>query len=89
MPNCFTLTLKGDKEPAELAKVDTDLWIKFNGEEPAGNDQWYCHWYDNIGLLLAMGKSFDECIEEYKGNMRKIAIYLKENYTSNAWYQHK
>ena len=91
MPNCFTLTAIGDCEPSSLNKIDTELWDKFNGGEPEGNDQWLWGWYDCIGLALACGKTLEDCVSLYKkgGDMHTIAEYLQENFTVNSWYQHK
>ncbi len=90
MPNCFTLTKKDEAKPRPLKDIDTDLWDHFEGGEPDGNEQWYHHWYNFIGLLLAVGKTFQEVIKLCEDfTMREIAVYLEENYTSNAWYERK
>lgn len=85
MPNCFTLTKIGDKQPAILKDLDTELWIHFEGAEPENNDHWYRNWYNTVGFALALGKTIDECFE-LTDRPEEIAViqYLKDNYTTNA-----
>ena len=46
-------------------------------------------WFDSIGLMLAIGKTFDDVIadDDFSGPMREIACFLRDNFTSHAWYQ--
>ena len=91
MPNCFTLTAIGNREPSTLNDIDVELWDKFNGGEPKGNNQYLWGWYDNIGLQLALGWSWSKIIKSYKkgSDLHMLAEYLSENFTQNAWYEVK
>ena len=90
MPNCFTLTRKGEEEPRSLGKLDSDLWFLFEGKEPEGNTMWYKGWYDQIGLSLALGKSLEEVVKIYQDTeLEDVAEFLVTNYESKAWYEHK
>jgi hypothetical protein len=96
MPNCFQLTRKGDSSPAKLQ--DIDRAICQNLDIPFSEDKWAANWYANIGLFLALGKSFNDIIDlcwdingyeaEHANLTLRIAAYLNDNYTSDAWYQH-
>ena len=90
MPNCFTLTRKGEEEPRSLGKLDSDLWFLFEGKEPEGNTMWYKEWYNIIGLAIACGKELDWIANEMKGSeLEDVAEFLVTNYESKAWYEHK
>jgi arginyl-tRNA synthetase len=53
MPNCFTLTFKGQTEPATLNKVDEFLCEKLGMEV---HPKYYVNdWYNTIGFLIATG----------------------------------
>lgn len=86
MPNCFTLTRNGEKEPRNLVDIDSDLWFFFKGEEPEGNTCWYLDWYDKIGPALACGKSLEWCKENWRGHqLEKVAEFLEANYVPKSW----
>ena len=90
MPNCFTLTKKGETEPTSLNDVDTDLWIKFNGGEPKGNTKWFARWYDFVGLGLSHGHSWDKLrsyLDDDDPDNLALINYLEETYEVKAWYQ--
>jgi hypothetical protein len=89
MPNCFQLYKKGEEEPSILQDVDNDLWLKFEGSIPEPNDKWYQNWYNTVGLLLAMGESFDQIKENASIEMYVVVSYLERIYTHSAWYSHK
>ena len=90
MPNCFTLTRKGEEEPRSLKDLDSDLWFLFEGAEPDGNTMWYRNWYNVIGLSLACGKELEWIANKLKGTeLEKVAEFLEANYESKAWYEHK
>lgn len=85
MPNCFTLTKKGEDRPATLNSVDEAI-CEFLGR-PVHEINWVCGWYDSIGLGFACGTSFErmrELFSEYP-DLLKILGFLEENYTVNAW----
>lgn len=87
MPNCFQLTRKGDKAPAKLWDVDRAICQHLDC--PWSEDAWVVYWYSYIGLLLAVGKSFNEIIDicwtEERYDLLRVAAYLNEHYTANAW----
>jgi hypothetical protein len=100
MPNCFTLTRKGENVPTAFVAIDAELCQHF--KVPVHETQWYNGWYDYIGLGLACGKPLAELalkcekhVEEggehkdFWQRMLQIARWLDDNYTSDSWYQGK
>jgi hypothetical protein len=94
MPSCFSLTRRGDSEPSSLQYVDRVLCQAL--DLSYSEDRWAGNWYNNIGLLLAVGKSLDEIIDGYTGHesehanlMGRMAAYLNEHYITNAWKEWK
>lgn len=96
MPNCFTLTRKGESKPASLQHIDNEMRIEF-GEEP-DEDRWLWGWYDTIGYGLALGRDWAQLRERFaedpaeseRTNMfrrRMLAVidWLEANYIPNAW----
>ena len=65
MPNCFQLISKADHEAGATSfnQIDEALCAHFG--VPADPRKWLCEWYNDIGLRLAMGSSFDEIIEKF------------------------
>lgn len=96
MPSCFQLTRKGDSEPSSLQHIDCCLCQHF--ELPWSADKWAANWYNNIGLMLAIGHSFEKIIDtcnsitgyeaDHANLMMRMSAYLNEHYTSDAWHQH-
>ena len=90
MPNCFQLTKIGEQEPTTLQDIDNDLWNLFGGGVPEPNDKWYLNWYGTVGFDLANGQNWDDILKNCKtDNQKAVVNYLKENYTSSAWYSPK
>jgi hypothetical protein len=92
MPSCFCLYRKGSNTKAHLQDVDRDLCQ--NLELPYSDDEWVAYWYDSIGLLLAIGRTFEQIIDalakdEPYGPRWRIACYLNTHYTSDAWKEWK
>lgn len=98
MPNCFSLTRKGDTSPATLESVDRALCQTFELEYSAR--AYVYGWYDDIGFALACGCSLDKYIdrawsyltdeadaqyETHERMMLRFAAYLNEHYTVDAW----
>ena len=96
MPDCFSLTRKGESEPASLTEIDDLLRIEF-GEEP-DEKRWLWGWYDTIGYGLALGRDWTQLRKQYaedpdeseRTNMlrrRRLAIinWLDEHYVPNSW----
>lgn len=91
MPNCFSLTRKGEKEPTNLNRVDEELCQHL--EVDVHETRFVAGWYDIFGLAMALGvhigeEKMDEIAGEDK-HLRKILAYLRENFTDDAWYEHK
>ena len=87
MPMCFQLTRKGDKEPSSLQHVDCCICQAL--DIPFSEDRWAAGWYDSVGLLLAVGKSFEEIMDIVTGDRRRICAYLNEHYTTDSWKEWK
>ena len=96
MPNCFSLTRKGESEPASLQAIDDEMRVEF-GEEPDPK-RWLWGWYDTIGLSLALCRTWEQIRDEYIPDdaedevdvefcqrMLRIIDWLEENYVPNAW----
>jgi hypothetical protein len=95
MPNCYQLTPKDFvgpcPRPEALASIDEKICAHF-GAVPH-EKYWYQNWENNIGMLLACGRSWDEikviCRDpgngEFGEQLAKIAEFLEERYTVSAW----
>lgn len=92
MPNCITLTRKGEKEPMNFGKVD-DLVCEALGVQP-DPVKFYRSWYDIIGLGIALGDTLPKMRAKFAADpetpeLAKIAAFLDDNFTTDAWYQPK
>ena len=102
MPNCYQLFPIGETEAEFLQVVDEKMCEHF--ERPCDKERWFGDWHNSTGLRLAMGSTFDEIKVAYNGYIDKstddaeimfyclaiqIVDWLKANYTTTAWYQHK
>ncbi len=101
MPNCFTLTRKGEVKPTPLAKIDEELVALMNARGfPAElHPVKYCHgWFDIIGFGLACEKTWDDLRKaetdyaaEYPGyNPQPYLVmidYLEANFEPNCWVE--
>ena len=85
MPNCFTMTRKGEDKPTTFVQIDEDLCAHLKVECHPKN--YYRGWYDSIGLGLAYGKSFTDMMELCKDDPDTLEIlaYFEANYVSDAW----
>ena len=96
MSNCFSLTRKGESEPARMQEIDDLMRIEF-GEEPDA-DRWLWGWYDTIGYGLALGRDWAQLREKFAedpdeserintSRRRRLAVidWLEANYIPNAW----
>lgn len=92
MPNCFELTRIGDTKASSLAHIDDCICQHF---EVASDPELYHHgWYDFIGFLLAVGRSWDDIADActhkatpWATHMRAIVHYLRQHYTAEAWWE--
>lgn len=89
MPNCFTLTKKGEDKPAVLQDIDDEMRAHFG--EPPDNKHWLWCWYDCIGLALSCGETWDEQRESFEDSPKLLEIvnYLEEYYVPDCWFEHK
>ena len=93
MPNCFSLTKKGEKEITKLTKVDEEIADLLG--LPCDPEKWTVGWYDTIGLGLAMGKNWNDLRKwwpkedpKYANSPAHAVIdYLEANYNVDAWYE--
>jgi len=98
MPNYFQLVSKVSGEPEPFIKIDREMCEHFN--QPCDEVKYFADWYDTIGFRVAMGKSFDDILQEFGGYLRddrteyernfyalqiEIVRYLKERFDTNAW----
>jgi len=90
MPNCYTLTLKGSREPEALQKVDDEIREFFC--QPPSETEWFENWHNSIGLRLACGMSFDDIRKDFQkggeinNTLIEIANYLENKYTVDCWF---
>jgi hypothetical protein len=94
MPACFNLTRKSDMKsgPVVLQTIDEEMCHHFM--VPVHPTKWYQNWYNEIGMMIAIGTSFDELLEksndsEYWREMFPIVEWLNENFTASAWHEQK
>ena len=96
MPNCFTLTRKGESKPANLQEIDDEMRQAFC-EEP-DEVRWLWGWYDTIGFGLAMGRTWEQLREQFaedpaesertnmfRRRMLAVIYWLETHYVFNAW----
>lgn len=96
MPNCFSLTFKGDTEPSTLEFVDRFICQRL--ELPYHPRIYTCGWYDDIGFKLACGVSLTTQIDILRNSseeptiyqiheriMWRVAALLNEHFIANAW----
>jgi hypothetical protein len=90
MPVCFQLTKVGNSEPTPFQDIDNEICQNLGLEWD--NDKYTHHWYDSIGLRLAIGQSWDEIVDEYKSRggdcpwvLVSIVAYLREHYLVENW----
>lgn len=101
MPNCYQLFPVGEDQPAILQRVDDRLWREVGDCQPDPS-KWYKNWHNIIGLALACGKSLDEIRDILKEQLKmatgeaevddyvkliEVTDFLKEHYTTTAFYQ--
>lgn len=93
MPTIVKLTKRGEDRPSSPAQIDNDLCAALGVEPNPVN--FYAYWWDIIGLSLACGETLDQLAEYYtQGDeadptYATIAMWLKDNYTAEAYYQPK
>lgn len=105
MPQCFSLTRKGNSIRSNLSDVDDEICRHFRVK--VDEKEYYVHWYSVIGLRLSLGLSFDQievclnqwiatdCLDrdyeraEHWRQVRNVNAFLRENYTSDAWYERR
>lgn len=89
MSNYFTLTRNGSDKPAAFTLIDEEICQHFGA--PVDDDRYFMEWYNTIGLGLAIGKTWEQLEEIFKNSPTtlKIISFLRNNYTADAWYQHK
>lgn len=88
MPNCFTLTHKGENKPSTFQDID-EAMCKFFGA-PVHPDDWYRNWYNTVGIGLAVGNSWDKLREIFDDlddldDLDDVIDWLELNYTADAW----
>lgn len=91
MPNCFTLTPKADPSagPECLATIDEKLCAYLG--VPV-DPKYYAHgWYDIIGLLLAIGKPWDDIRSSLSDapTLLQITDWLEANYIPACWAERR
>lgn len=89
MPNCFTLTRKGETEPTSLETIDCVVCQRFPDDFTYQSDT-YAAWFEVIGFMLAMGVTFDTMLTtrfSIGSRMHRVAAFLNEHYVANAWAQ--
>lgn len=82
MPNYFSLTKVGTKEPQVLQQIDDDMRRHFG--VPLDNERWYKNWYDTIGFSIAVGLPLPE-IRRIWDDRVEVVDWLVTNYEWNGW----
>jgi hypothetical protein len=93
MPNCFSLTKKGETEPMRLVKVDEAICHEFGWD--VHPTQWAYGWYNCIGFAIATGKPLGS--QELRDEIASmpympeallvILDFLEREFTDNAWVE--
>ncbi|MBW2647397.1 MAG: hypothetical protein JRE23_14735 [Deltaproteobacteria bacterium] len=95
MPNCYNLYDKISGERMGAAKID-DLMCAYLDIDP-DPVRFLCGWSDSVGLLLAIGQSFDEIATDFQAKidlgenvkyynvLLTIVAFLSERYTVDAF----
>lgn len=85
MPNYFKLIDKQTGEPTAFNQIDDDMRKQFN--QPPNDEKYLWHWYDVIGLGLALGETWDEIREMQKDDPELLGVidYLERHYEAEAW----
>lgn len=67
MPACFQLydKSKPGEGPVVLPRIDEAICLALS--VPCDPIKYYNYWFDSIGFRLAIGKTFDQIREEFKG----------------------
>lgn len=88
MPNCFSLTRKGESKPTNLVDVDEEL-CEFLGVE-THPEEWVAHWYEAVGFGLALGCTFEDLWTNFEDeDLREIIEYLDENFEARCWIERR
>jgi hypothetical protein len=93
VPNCFSLTRKGETEPMKLVKVDEAICQHF-GWTPHMY-RWAYNWYNIIGFEIACGKRLgSQELRDWVADMPDspeallcILDFLEREFTDNAWVE--
>lgn len=89
MPNVVAYYYKSDGSKVDW--FDLDKAICHHLDVPYNEDEWCLGWYGTIALLGALGKKGPEIVDMMKPGtaMHQIAVFLSDNYTTDAWYEAK
>lgn len=85
MPAYFQLLSKASGKAVPFVEIDEAMCKHFQVDvDPV---KYYEGWYDNIGLLCALGRTWDEIRETWKDFPELLAIvdWLAEHYTADGW----
>ena len=89
MTTRVSFTRISDAQGIDAQTVDDELRAAF-GAEP--NDiEWFCGWYDTIGLGLALGRSLDELRDVFENSSQLLSIieHMDKCYAVDVWRQSK
>lgn len=85
MPACFQLFRKdgSSPDPIPFPVVDEEICAHLGvTPDPV---KYYMGWYDAIGFLLAIGKTWSEILLVYP-EAEPVLLFMEATYTPNAWY---
>lgn len=85
MPNCFTLTRKGEDKPTGFAAIDDEMCEALG--VPCDEKEYYLSWYDIVGLQLALGWDWERIRADHQDwpEMLRVVDWLEANFVSDAW----
>ena len=88
MPNVVAFYYKSDGTKADW--FDLDKAICHHMDIPCKEDEWCESWYGTIALLASLGKTLPQIVDMMKDStLYPIAVFLSDNYTTEAWYEAK
>ena len=87
MPACFKLISRFDGHAETMQNVDRRICEHLG--QPVHPTRWCVNWYNTVGLLLAMGKTWDDMREIYDPNsVAQIVIdFLEIDYRTDSWHE--
>lgn len=85
MPNCIKFISKETNKEVNFLQIDIELCQLIR--VPVDQEKWVLDWYNQLGLGLAYGKTWEDLKSIYHDSVEYIQFieYLSANYKVDAW----